>query len=681
MNASDYLPYPINLDVSLIREARSRLAAYIKDQWADLDVSPRSPFGDLVLTPAAYMEAAYSAALTNFFSDLNLTNLAGGLVYNEDVADAFLTTLGASAYAEIPAFGVVKMRFTDNKAYELAAPLKFQVNSVTLTGIDNGGETGTIRIGQVKDARNIYVLTPDTDGGYSIYVPVSAPAATRLLATSTVAYVGSPPSELVGLSLAADMSPGIIEETIAQRARRARERFATAGFSTRANLVSYLSTAYPQVSRFAAFQTGDREITRRRTNLLGIVTPETDVYLRSGVRFSTYSDYVKVKYDLENNRWVGAIPAPFGVTLFDRSAIFQSNNFDNSRNTLVFFARSGREGASAQQVSFSLEEVYGLAATSFNPESAEEATVSDTTFVAGPRVYEFLTTGAYCGSMFDNITHRHFQFTFRNYKQIYVNGEQYWALFMFVRDLLNGDGGPIVFIADEVGDSTPIGVTLDERVLDYGDLDINETYRKFFYGLSIHIVRTDNDMSTGEDPALFRDDLELMSVEMSVRARSANFFVQYQYDPYLARVGKNLDTNPQSTTHTILARAFCVSELVNLDLYVTLTPGSRPDLDAAREAVADYLNDLRWPKRYQESDLFRALAENGVEGLDRLSVTIIHHTTPADYHVNLGVASQAQKTLSRDFYDVPAAADHTARNHMFYVHPDDIHIVTRIEEP
>src|SRR3954463_10208821 len=104
---SDYMPSPDELAVADILDARQRLAVYLATWYPELDSRPNSVFGDLHLTPLSIMMAGAEVGLERILSDINLSNPARGVIYNETFLRGYLESLGLFASGGVQSSGVI----------------------------------------------------------------------------------------------------------------------------------------------------------------------------------------------------------------------------------------------------------------------------------------------------------------------------------------------------------------------------------------------------------------------------------------------------------------------------------------------------------------------------------------------------------------------------------------------
>ena len=87
---STYFPKPGELSAADLQSMRDRLNTFGRIAFPDIDMRPDSVFGAYALTPLACFLAGLEEAMRRFRSDLQLGNVADGIIYDCDFVTAFL---------------------------------------------------------------------------------------------------------------------------------------------------------------------------------------------------------------------------------------------------------------------------------------------------------------------------------------------------------------------------------------------------------------------------------------------------------------------------------------------------------------------------------------------------------------------------------------------------------------
>ena len=98
---------------------RKVLDTYLAAWYPSLDTRPGSVFGDLHLTPLAMLMASTDIAVENVLSDLDPTQLASGIVFDNTFARNYLMNFGILPRDAVATTGVLVFSFTTDKAYVL----------------------------------------------------------------------------------------------------------------------------------------------------------------------------------------------------------------------------------------------------------------------------------------------------------------------------------------------------------------------------------------------------------------------------------------------------------------------------------------------------------------------------------------------------------------------------------
>lgn len=98
---STYFPEVSEIDAETLKSARQRLDIFLKKKYPDLDSRPNSLFGDLALSPFAHLVAGLEIAAGRMLSDLDLENVAAGVIYNCFRRDTrFITSTGVKSFLD-----------------------------------------------------------------------------------------------------------------------------------------------------------------------------------------------------------------------------------------------------------------------------------------------------------------------------------------------------------------------------------------------------------------------------------------------------------------------------------------------------------------------------------------------------------------------------------------------------
>ena len=124
---TDYLPAIDEIGEDTLADARQRILDYLhtKEEFKTVDMRPNSVFGDLVLSPLSHILAAFETGTSRMFSDLDLSNVAAGTIYNCDFVKKYLDNFGQGQVYEYPSTGVVQLQFSSPDPKLVDAGSKF----------------------------------------------------------------------------------------------------------------------------------------------------------------------------------------------------------------------------------------------------------------------------------------------------------------------------------------------------------------------------------------------------------------------------------------------------------------------------------------------------------------------------------------------------------------------------
>jgi hypothetical protein len=678
---SDYKPFPVDMPVRDVLAARSRLVQYFKDQFLDIDVRPQTVAGDLMITPAAYLETAIEKGVDAMLADMNPDNMRSGNILFPEVASKILAMFGAPTTPEVPSYAVVRILSSRNLATRLEAPVNFTFNGEVF--LPMYASRGAVAIGPDGAAGYQYTFHPVAQGLFAAYIPVVGPAGTQVSRgqAGTLEFEDAL-DHIQGVDIERLISGGLLEETISRRAQRAFASFARPGFSTRENMRSYLARAYPWVTRSFVSGSGDAEMSRVSGNILGIKIPTTDIYVRSVGTFTPFTETIPLKYngsDPDNPQWVGGLAAPYGVSIFDRLATHQENNIENKRDLVHLYAKAYGVDDAPIKYSYSMTERYAIAVRDFRPEYDTPATSEGAAFTINSRDYTVSPSGSFHGDMFDSITAVDLELSFNEYRLETFGDDQRWVIYFRVWDKISESGGTIAFVGNDIYDGQnpadqPTGFVCSKDWAAQVPRDIvQETYRKFFAGMTHVLARGGSSIN--------RDDIFSMEFTLQHSARSAWFNVSYRYDPAVLILSNRSEDFDFTSSQNTLVRGFSISQITNLSLQVSAIPGVRVDRAALRAAVARFFNNLPADYTFQASDIFNVIAPLGITGIDSVKPTLLHHTTPADYLVSPNYQiNPAPKSVHTQISDIPSTSGFTKRNRTYYLDPDDVVLTIRDDE-
>lgn len=611
-----YLPAPSEVPSESVLAVRQRLATYLQEWWPELDTRPNSVFGDLYLTPMAVLTASLEMAYRRRDSDLNLDNIARGVIFDPEFVDGFLTNFGSLSRAQVASSGVIRIELSEDRTYVFNADQVFDFNGQSFRVRPEEGNPVILRGTQDQGAGRR--LLRETDSMWSVLLPVQGPAG---VSVSGGAVAGTTWSEasLVGVTAVGDFDSGSLGDDLATRALRARYLFAAATLTSRAGAESFVRSMFPALSSVSAVVTGDPEMIREGGNVLAVSEGALDLYVRSRPVYASNQVRIRLAYDRDLDSWVGRLITPVPPAFFSSSVgVFRADRGPTERSRVIVHARSAHPSADGLGVAYSRFEELGLQVLDEEPERFQEAAVSTVTQLGGPTA-DLLVAGEYGSSVFAGSTDRNVSLRYDGVETI---SDTIYARFV-VRDLNSDEAGKIYFVA-EAGDNPTYGLL----VPGLGDAEV------FFNGLQLQLMPE----SGSFDPAAFSGGVW----EFNFQARSAEFLVDYRYDPALLSVDQTVtgDAN-RPVGVSVMTKSFVICQITKFVVNYRSRVGGTVNFDQARQQIFDYVNTRAYPDGFEISSVGAIMLQNGASGMPSLQTEGRIYPTLAHRFVDqLGAVSE-----------------------------------------
>ena len=591
----DYLPDISTLSVAQVWAIRQRLTDDLAANWPQLDTRPNSVAGDLNVTPTATLIAKAEAAVAMIMSDMDLTNVAAGKVYNPTFVTAFLANLGVTPLTSTYASGVVALTFSINQNYVIPSNTVFTFNGATFQISPGSGNPVVVYAYDASNpssASNQWVLHQTDIGAFTVFLPVIGSAGASVSdgdnATSTLTL-----TQITSITAVGDFNSGNQPESLPQMAARAQQTFAAPNLMTRSGAISFLMRQWPQMVAAYVTITGDAEMLRAGTSPLGIVDGAMDVFVKSNIQYASGTANIPLVYDSTQGGWVGALSLPtFPAFYAISTGIFQTANFQNQQSLTQLYSRSTHPTTDSLAVSFSKWEQLGVfitdtTTTNFQPANISAVSVRSRNNIAAT------VNGEYCSNVFNSSVGRAVQIRLG----VQVTWDGVNAIQATVTDTGNMDTGTVYFVPNSV--NSPTGGVLATDSPDY---------KRLLNGLQISI---------SEPGGVFNiADFAGALITFSFVGRSAYFTVNYLYDPSLVSVDSTLQ-NPDNRPIgvDVVTRCFMPCYISKFNINYRIGFGQSFDAATAQQSIFNYLNSLSGPDVYEESQVSQILLNAGASGL------------------------------------------------------------------
>lgn len=294
---NNYIPGVDDLDPADVRDCRTRLVAYFQTIDPDINTTVNATVGDCVVTPEAIVITALETATGDLLSDLNLSNIAQGIIKNCTFVANYLLTFSTDSSWYLKSSGIIRMVFSVDKNYVLDRSTQFTLNDTIFTiYLPEDGSfyirpAGTDRVA----GTNGITLIDDGSGGYFADVPVVGSASVEVLANDTAA-MNFLPDNLVSAMALFDFDPGTQENTLPELAQRTPLTIYSPSSSSRKGIIRFTEISCPFVKSVSATIRGDKEMIRDVVNPYGMGAGYMDVFALSKMYAFTEEQVIRLNY-------------------------------------------------------------------------------------------------------------------------------------------------------------------------------------------------------------------------------------------------------------------------------------------------------------------------------------------------------------------------------------------------
>lgn len=318
MDITDYINFKSDIDSDRLFDVEQRIRLLMRERWPELDTTPSSPFGNLVLTPIARVIALFEQAADCILGDLNLENALNSIVCDCSFVESFLKGLGINSLAEVNTTATVRLIFNTNQDYyfDQSYPLLFN-NEFVFNFIVGGNDNPTITIKSTYDSggldrnNNIYKLSNleiNNNGSstapnqFFVDIPIYGPASASISSGTEAAldvnmdYIDN----IVSAQIIEDVQPLEFPTTIAELAKLCQSIQPSSNLTTKAGVVSYVFNKFPKIIGVSAVTADDKEMKRNsEKSPFKTVSPYLDIYVKGSneadnVNLFECSEYVRV---------------------------------------------------------------------------------------------------------------------------------------------------------------------------------------------------------------------------------------------------------------------------------------------------------------------------------------------------------------------------------------------------
>lgn len=298
---NEYYPTVDELSADQIAAAREQVVSALRPAMPDVDLTPGTPTGDFVVTPLAVYRAAAEEANSRLMSDLDLANVASGLIYSCDFVKAYLGNFAVYDVENLRATGLVRLTFTSPLQRDIPRTIRFRFNtddewvlkvtspSATYIRVLTAGSSHT---GQP----DTYILAQTGVNTWAVDLPIEGTLSAPITAgTSGTATEVS--NDTVGIVAAVNFMSGLPSASLSDLAKLARKAAYSLTAGSRSATKALVYRNWPESAMVSPIVPGDVEMQRTAAGAaLVLQAPSVDVYFRSARDMQRIAQNIRLDY-------------------------------------------------------------------------------------------------------------------------------------------------------------------------------------------------------------------------------------------------------------------------------------------------------------------------------------------------------------------------------------------------
>lgn len=298
----EYFPDLEELTSAQLATARAAVVDYLQPHFPEHDMSPGSVFGGMYVSPFAEFLAALTVTQNRFMSDLDLENVANGIIYSCNFVERYLGNFAVRDVTALQSGGMVRLTFSADGEYLVNKGVKFQFGSDDLFYPRLPSmATDSFRIlpsGSVADSSlNEVSLVQTSQATWAVDLPLTGKMTADVLRGINGLSSLTIPA-LVGIASAVVFDYGLPPVSLPALAEIARRTAYAASVGSRNSTRAFVTQQWPETKVVSLAITGDPEMQRTVAGSpLALAIPASDVYFRSKRDYQTESQSVRLAYD------------------------------------------------------------------------------------------------------------------------------------------------------------------------------------------------------------------------------------------------------------------------------------------------------------------------------------------------------------------------------------------------
>jgi hypothetical protein len=298
---TEYFPDIEELTSAQLAEARGLVVDYLQPHFPFQDMAPGSVFGDSYVSPAATFFAALTVSQNRFMSDLDLENVANGIVYSCTFVERYLGNFAVRDVTTLQSSGLVRLTFSADIPYTVNKGVKFSFGGadVFYPRLPSMA-TDSFRIlpsGSVPNtALNEVALSQTSLTTWAVDLPLTGKMSATV-ARGAGGLASTVQAELIGIAAAVEFEYGLPPVSLPALAEIARRTAYAASVGSRNSTRAFVTSQWPETKVVSVVLSGDAEMQRSVPGTsLALAAPAVDVFFRSKRDYQQESQSVRLSY-------------------------------------------------------------------------------------------------------------------------------------------------------------------------------------------------------------------------------------------------------------------------------------------------------------------------------------------------------------------------------------------------
>ena len=293
-----YLPETV--DEASLETARDFVEDLVREALPEVDTRPNSVAGDHIISPLAHMVARMNVGYGRLMSDLRLSQVAQGIVYNCDFVREFLKNFSVSSgeAMENPAWGTIRLSFPSATSRVINRGTRFRFGPDTVFRLRSGNPGPFYARGPgdtFVSGTNQFLLKRIDDEVWAVDLPVEG-IMDFDVNQGDAATTDQTIEDLLAITAAATFNRGVPDLTIAELAQRAIAAQAGRSLHSRRGAQAFVLERFPDVVHQRTVVTGDPEMYRGAGNAFGVPAGTIDFYGRGIVEYTDDTRVIRLQY-------------------------------------------------------------------------------------------------------------------------------------------------------------------------------------------------------------------------------------------------------------------------------------------------------------------------------------------------------------------------------------------------